>query len=322
MIKRTLYFGNPAYLSKKNDQLIIKVPEEKNRTETESEPDPNQKYIDRGNVNTIPIEDVGIIILDNPQITISQGLLVFLLENNVAVVSCNFSHLPFGLFLPLSVNQVQQEKFEEQINSTEPLKKQLWQQTISAKIKNQASLLRSKKVKAENMLKWAKDVKSGDTENLEGRAAAYYWKNLFLKELEFKRDRYGLPPNQLLNYGYAILRAVVARALVASGLLPTLGIHHHNKYNAYCLADDIMEPYRPYVDKIVCEIVENGEDFEELTPSIKKQLLEIPALTIFINNETSPLMVGVQRTTASLAKCYSGETRKIIYPEFLNSPPK
>jgi len=322
MIKRTLYFGNPAYLSKKNDQLIIKVPEEKNRTETESEPDPNQKYIDRGNVNTIPIEDVGIIILDNPQITISQGLLVFLLENNVAVVSCNFSHLPFGLFLPLSVNQVQQEKFEEQINSTEPLKKQLWQQTISAKIKNQASLLRSKKVKAENMLKWAKDVKSGDTENLEGRAAAYYWKNLFLKELEFKRDRYGLPPNQLLNYSYAILRAVVARALVASGLLPTLGIHHHNKYNAYCLADDIMEPYRPYVDKIVCEIVENGEDFEELTPSIKKQLLEIPALTIFINNETSPLMVGVQRTTASLAKCYSGETRKIIYPEFLNSPPK
>ena len=316
MIKRTLYFGNPAYLSKKNDQLVIKLPEEKKETSEPSEPDPNQKYIDRGNINSIPIEDVGIIILDNQQITLSQGLLVFLLENNVALVSCNSSHLPFGLFLPLAVNQVQQEKFAEQINSTEPLKKQLWQQTMSAKIKNQASLLRSKKVKAENMLKWAKDVKSGDPDNLEGRAAAFYWKNLFPKELEFKRDRYGLPPNQLLNYGYAILRAIVARALVASGLLPTLGIHHHNKYNAYCLADDIMEPYRPYVDKIVCEIVENGEDFEELTPSIKKQLLEIPALTILINNETSPLMVGVQHTTASLAKCFSGETRKIIYPGF------
>jgi CRISPR-associated protein Cas1 len=316
MIKRTLYFGNPAYLSKKDDQLVIKTPEEKKSQEDETEQDPNQKYKERGNINTIPIEDTGIVILDNQQITISQGLLAALLDNNTAVVSCNSSHMPEGLFLPLSVNQVQQEKFEAQINSSEPLKKQLWQQTITSKILNQAAHLRYKKIKAENMLKWAKDVKSGDPDNLEGRAAAFYWKNIFPKELEFKRDRYGLPPNQLLNYGYAILRATVARALVASGLMPTLGIHHHNKYNAYCLADDIMEPYRPYVDNIVCEIIENGEDFEELSTSIKKQLLEIPALTIKINNETSPLMVGVQRTTASLAKCFAGETRKIIYPEF------
>ncbi|MFO7444794.1 MAG: type II CRISPR-associated endonuclease Cas1 [Ignavibacteriaceae bacterium] len=326
MIKRTLYFGNPTYLSKKNEQMVIKFPKEEPDTldiAVELVTDnivrePNEKYKSRTDQDTVPIEDIGILIIDNNQVTLTQGLLASLLENNSAVVICNSTHMPAGLLLPLSVNQLQQKKFEAQINASEPLKKQLWQQTISAKIKHQAKLLRRKKIKAENMLKWAKDVKSGDPDNLEGRAAAYYWKNLFPKELEFNRDRYGLPPNQLLNYGYAVLRAVVARSLAASGLLPTLGIHHHNKYNAYCLADDIMEPYRPFVDAIVCEIVENGEDFEALTPSIKRQLLEIPAITIRINNETSPLMVGVQRTTASLAKCYSGETRKIVYPDLYN----
>lgn len=316
MIKRTLYFGNAAYLSKKDEQLFIRIPGEKYREFNEEESDANKKYRDRTNQNTVPIEDIGALVLDNNQITITQGLVSTLLDNNCLIISCDSSHMPIGLFLPLSVNQIQQEKFEDQINASLPLKKQLWQQTISAKIKNQAALLRCNKVKAENMLKWSKDVRSGDPGNLEGRAAAYYWKNLFPKELEFTRDRYGMPPNQLLNYGYAILRAVVARSLVASGLLPTLGIHHHNKYNAYCLADDIMEPFRPYVDRIVSEIVKNGEDFEELNTSIKKQLLEIPVIEININGERSPLMVGMQRTTASLAKCFSGETRKIIYPEF------
>ncbi len=320
MIKRTLYFGNPAYLSKKDDQLIIKLPgngNDKSNAEDDppDEPDKNDKYKNRSNQNSIPIEDIGIIILDSGQITITQGLLSSLLENNTAVVSCDNSHLPVGLFLPLSVNQIQSERFQAQIESSVPLRKQLWQQTIAAKIKNQAWLLNKNKIKVVNMLKWAKDVRSGDPDNFEGRAAAYYWGNLFPGELEFKRDRYGMPPNNLLNYGYAVLRAIVARALVASGLLPTLGIHHHNKYNAYCLADDIMEPFRPYVDKIVLEVVNNGEDFEELSTSIKKQLLEIPVIEIIIDGERSPLMVGVQRTTASLAKCFAGEARKILYPD-------
>ena len=329
MIKRTLYFGNPAYLSKKDDQLVIRVIDngnEKEKTNEDTngpeETDKNDKYRNRSNQNIVPIEDIGIIILDNQQITITQGLLSSLLENNTAVVSCDNSHMPAGLFLPLSVNQIQSERFQAQIESSIPLRKQLWQQTISAKIKNQAWLLNNlsagaaeKKVPVNNMLKWAKDVRSGDPDNYEGRAAAYYWQNLFPKELEFTRDRYGVPPNSLLNYGYAILRAIVARSLVASGLLPTLGIHHHNKYNAYCLADDIMEPFRPYVDRIVYDIVDNGEDFEELSTSIKKQLLEIPVIEIKIDGERSPLMVGVQRTTASLAKCFAGETRKILYPE-------
>lgn len=315
MIKRTLYFGNPAYLSKKAEQLIISLPKE-NKVESDNGliKDKNEVYKTRTNENIIPIEDTGIIILDNQQITITQGLLASLMDNNTAVVTCDKSHMPSGLFLPLSGNQVQSERFREQIESSVPLRKQLWQQTISAKIKNQAWLLNKSGTPANNMLRWAKDVRSGDPDNYEGRAAAYYWKNLFPEELEFTRDRYGLPPNNLLNYGYAILRAIVARALVSSGLLPTLGIHHHNKYNAYCLADDIMEPFRPYVDRIIWEIVDNGEDFEELSTSIKKQLLEIPVIEIRINEERSPLMVGVQRTTASLAKCFAGDARKILYP--------
>jgi CRISPR-associated protein Cas1 len=160
----------------------------------------------------------------------------------------------------------------------------------------------------------AKQHKSGDSDNLEGRAAACYWKNLFGHIKGFRRDREGVPPNNLLNYGYAILRAVVARSLVGSGLLPTLGIHHHNRYNAYCLADDIMEPYRPYVDKLVAEIVDSGADITNLTKEIKGQLLSIPVLDVVINGRRSPLMIGVGMTTASLYKCYSGEIRKIAYP--------
>lgn len=315
MIKRTLYFGNPAYLSMKNMQIQIRPP---NSEKGDESPDnnENEKYKDRNNQNTIPIEDIGIVILDNQQITITQGLLASLLENNSAVVTCDNKHHPAGLFLPLESNLEQSQRFQEQIEASIPLKKQLWQQTISSKILNQALLLNKVGVKSDNMKKWARDVKSGDPDNLEGRAAAYYWKNLFPLELEFQRDRYGEPPNNLLNYGYAILRAVVARSLVASGLLPTLGIHHHNKYNAFCLADDIMEPYRPFVDDMVVTLVRDGEDFTELTPSIKKQLLTIPVIDVFIEEQKRPLMIAVQRTTASLAKCFSGSQRKIIYPVF------
>jgi len=309
MIKRTLYFNNPAYLSKKNNQLIIKKPENKEKSEAEN----------REKIETVPIEDIGIIILDNPQITLTHGLIGALIDNNAALVTTDKRHHPTGLFLNLDSNQVQSEKFKYQIEASSPLKKQLWQQTISAKIRNQAAMLKSRNISITNMLHWAKKVRSGDPDNFEARAAAYYWQNLFPVILKFTRDREGDAPNQLLNYGYAILRAIVARSLVASGLLPTLGIHHHNKYNAYCLADDIMEPYRPFVDDLVCTIVENGEDFYELSTSIKKQLLSIATVDIIIEGRKSPLMVGMQRTTASLAKCFGGEQRKILYPELRNS---
>ena len=164
------------------------------------------------------------------------------------------------------------------------------------------------------MLKWASEVKSGDSENMEARAAVYYWQNAFPMFENFTRSREGETPNNLLNYGYAILRAIVARALVSSGLLTTLGIHHRNKYNAFCLADDIMEPYRPYVDRLVMQICERYDDTVELTKELKAELLQIPVLDVMINNKRSPLMVAVSSTTASLQRCYAGEIRKIIYP--------
>ena len=308
MIKRTLYFGNPAYLSLSNEQLIIKLPE----VEKADVP----LLLKKEAVRSIPIEDIGIVILDHIQITITHGVMEALLENNVALITCNSQHLPVGLLLPMEGNTTQSERYRYQIDASLPLKKQLWQQTVAYKIANQAYVLeKTKGVVVKNMRVWAGDVKSGDSDNLEARAAAYYWANLFGEIDGFRRDREGIPPNNLLNYGYAILRAVVARALVSSGLLPTLGIHHRNKYNAYCLADDVMEPYRPYVDRLVREIVDSGTDFSVLTQDIKIKLLSIPTIEVMINDKRSPLMVAVSTTTASLYKCYAGESRKIIYPD-------
>lgn len=301
MIKKTLYFGNPAYLSLKNEQLVIHIPGANGMD-------------DATGLNTVPIEDIGIVLLDNRQITVTHGLLEKLLENNAAVITCDSSRMPVGLLLPLEGNTIQQERFREQLECSAPLRKQLWQQTVRAKIANQAALLRERGVPHKNMLFWASDVKSDDAQNHEARAAAYFWGKLFPQVAGFRRDREGIPPNNLLNYGYAILRAVVARALVSSGLLPTLGIHHHNRYNAYALADDIMEPYRPFVDQLVCSIMDDGEDFTELGRSVKARLLSIPTLDVVIGEKRNPLMVAVAQTTASLAKCYGSTARQIDYP--------
>lgn len=303
MIKRTLYFGNPAYLSMRLKQLVIRKPDK----------DPPDNNPD--DVRTIPIEDIGVVILDHKQITVTQSLLEELLENNCAIITCSSNHLPAGLILPLYGHTLQNERFRQQINASLPLKKQLWQQTVQSKISNQASVLKYATGEEHNNMKiWAADVKSGDTGNMEARAAAYYWKTIFPENKDFIRDRYEGEPNNLLNYGYAILRAIVARALVSSGLLPTLGIHHHNRYNAYCLADDIMEPYRPYVDKTVLDIYSSRENLE-LTPEMKTILLSIPTMEVNINGKRSPLMVATSMTAASLAKCFNGEIRKIAYPE-------
>lgn len=297
MIKQTLYFGNPAYLSLKDRQLVIRLP-------------------DKDQSITRPIEDIGVIVIDNKQITLTSGLIEALLGNNCALITCDSSHLPVGLMLPLCGNTTQTERFRHQLSASLPLKKQLWQQTISQKIANQAQVLKECfGVEVGNMLSWSKNVKSGDSDNLEARAAAYYWRNMFDDEDVFIRDREGEPPNNLLNYGYAILRAIVARGLVSSGLLPTLGIHHHNRYNAYCLADDIMEPYRPYVDELVVNIRKEFDNTDFLDKEIKKRLLSIPTIEVRINNHRRPLMVAVTETTASLYKCFSGELRKIAYPE-------
>lgn len=299
MIKRTLYFGNGAYLSLKDGQMVIDIPQAKEQV---------VKDMVR---RTIPVEDIGVVVLDNRQITITHGLMDALLAANAAVITCDSRSMPSGLMLPLCGNSVQNERFREQLNASLPLQKQLWQQTVQTKIKNQASVLKMcRSGEIRNMLRWVNEVRSDDADNLEARAAAYYWPNMFTN---FKRDRDGDAPNNMLNYGYAILRAIVARALVASGLLPTLGIHHHNRYNAYCLADDIMEPYRPFVDKLVVEIFDSG--VVDINKEVKAKLLSIPVLDVNIGGQRSPLMIAAGITTSSLYKCFSGDSRKILYPE-------
>ena len=301
MIKRTLCFSNPAYLSMKNRQLFVRL---------ESRGD------EPGQQTTIPIEDIGMVVLDNPQITLTHGLMASLLDNNASVITCDERHMPVGLILPLEGHTVQSERFQEQLSASVPLRKQLWQQTVQQKILNQAALLNDLyNAENGNMLQWAAEVRSGDSTNLEGRAAAYYWSQMFPDIGGFTRGREGLYPNNFLNYGYAILRAVIARALVSSGLLPTFGIHHHNRYNAYCLADDIMEPYRPYIDRLVVSTIKQYPRIAEVTTDIKRSLLTIPTLEVHIGGQRSPLMVAASQTTASLARCFAGEIRKLTYPE-------
>ena len=298
MIKRTLFFGNPAYLSTKNEQLVVSFPED------------DKKEV------TVPIEDLGYIVLEDPQITVTNGLLMKLVQNKTAVITCDKQHLPCSFLQPLIGHTEQTERMRYQLNASLPLKKQLWQQTISAKVDNQANHLLRREKNALKLKRWVNEIRSGDTGNIEAIAAAHYFQILFDGISDFSRNQKGIPPNNLLNYGYAILRAVAARALVSSGLLPSVGIFHSNKYNAFCLADDVMEPYRPYVDAMVYDIVETGCSIEELGKSIKTELLMIPAMDVVIDGKQSPLMVAMSRTTNSLYECFAGISRKVMYPEF------
>lgn len=301
MIKRTLFFGNPAYLSTRNEQLVVNFPEQGKAEKM------------------IPIEDLGYVVLEDPQITITNGLMMKLVQNKTAVITCDKQHLPCSLLQPLVGHTEQTERMRHQLNASVPLKKQLWAQTVSAKILNQALHLGSRGADIRKIKRWSTEVKSGDTGNLEAVAAAHYFQNLFSEVSSFSRNQKGVPPNNLLNYGYAILRAVVARALVSSGMLPSVGIFHRNKYNAFCLADDIMEPYRIYVDAVVYEIVETGCDMSTLSRKLKSELLMIPALDVYIDGKWSPLMNAVSRTTSSLYDCFYGTSRKILYPEYVGS---
>lgn len=294
MIKRVLCFENPAKLSLKLAQMVVERD---------------------GDTRTVPIEDVGVVILDHKQITITHALIDALLANNVAIVTSNDKHLPVGLMLPLDGHTLQSERFRAQIDASEPLKKQMWQQTVTAKILGQSHVLGLQHIEHGNMFAWAKSVRSGDTDNLEARAAAYYWRNMFEKDT-FIRDPQGLPPNNLLNYGYSIVRAMMARALVGAGLLPTFGIHHHSRYDAYCLADDIMEPYRPFVDIKVLDMWQSGGVTSDISSDQKRELLGITTMDVMINGHRSPMMLAIQATAQSVQKCFSGEARKIIYPDW------
>jgi CRISPR-associated protein Cas1 len=293
MIKRTIYIGNPSYLKLKQNQLLIQ--------------DPESKEIK----GSVPIEDMALLMLDHFQITISNQVLTRLQGNNVAIINCDAHHLPLGLMLPLYGHSEYSERIKIQSAISEPLKKQLWKQTIEQKIRNQMSLLSIKGKAYEPLETYANSVLSGDTTNREGMAAQYYWKHLFD---DFSRERFGQEPNNLLNFGYAVLRSMMARALVSSGLLPVLGIFHKNKYNPYCLADDIMEPYRPFVDQLTYEYVEKNGMVHELNQDVKAHMLSIATEDVIIDGLTRPLLVAVTMTTVSLYKCFTGELRNIRYP--------
>lgn len=296
MIKRTLYFGNPCCLRKKDMQLFVTFQEDESKDSV-----------------SIPIEDIGMIVIDNPRITMTNALIMAMNENNAAVICCDNSHMPYGLMLPMYSHHAFTEKLGCQIDASLPLKKNLWKQTVISKISNQAALLKIKGVSTDKLEYLIRQVKSDDSTNVEGRAAAYYWDCIF-GDLSFIRHRFGAPPNNMLNYGYAILRAIVARSLIGSGLFPTIGIHHRNKYNPYCLADDIMEPYRPFVDSLILGLLEKVKPVDDLSTEVKSELLKIPVLDVMIDGSRSPLMIAVQRTTASLAGCFEGTLRKIVYP--------
>ena len=302
MIKRVIYIGNPALLKTKDEQLLIEFTSGENKGETK----------------VIPIEDIGLVEIDHYQVMISHGAMNRLIENNTLVLICNSKHIPSGLMLPFEGHTTFSETLRSQVSATEPLTKQLWQQTVKSKIFNQAKSLEYAGENSNALKELLKEVKSGDTTNTEGRAANIYWRKFFGNDSDFKRRRFGSPPNHLLNYGYAILRSVIARSIVGSGLLPALGIHHKNKYNPMCLADDIMEPYRPYVDKLVLDIVTefDGDIPAELDKNLKSKLLIIPVMDIEINNEKSPLLIATNKTTSSLAKCFLCKTRKLEYPQF------
>lgn len=321
MIKKTIYFGNPAFLSIKNKQLVIQFPAQKENEEPKKklqfweieETNNEEKII------TIPIEDIGYVIIDHQQITLTQPLIAGLVENNVALISCDNSHLPTGMLLALHSNTLQSERYKNQLNASEPLKKQLWSQIIQKKIENQAAVLKKTNPQSNylKLIKFSKTIKSGDSTNREGVASALYWKEIFPKIDNFLRDRDGAPPNNLLNYGYALVRASTARGLVAAGLLPTLGLHHHNRYNPYCLADDLMEPFRPFVDYYIYKLLETS-NFEQLslTKEIKTKLLSLLVIDIELDGETSPLTIAVQKTCQSLNKCFSKIQRKLLLPTF------
>lgn len=284
----------PASLSLKNGQLVISIKE-------------TDEQVKR------PIEDIGFVIIECPMIAISIPLLNEFANNNVGVVFCDDKQMPKSMLFPLDSNNTQGESYREQINITEPCRKQIWKQVIESKIKNQSKLLH-KLAKDGNVLKpFYMNVKSGDTDNREGIAAKLYWSALLGKG--FVRDRMGIPPNNFLNYGYSILRAATARALIGSGLLPAFGIFHRNRYNSFPLADDIMEPYRPYVDEIAYNLFV-VERQTELNKNAKTALLHILFCDVRLDNVTRPLEVALTMTSASLLREIKGEKNNLIFPQF------
>ena len=285
-------FTNPVSLSLKDNQLVI-------------------TFKDNKDTVTRPIEDIGFVIIENPQVSISVPLLNELADNNVSVMFCDKKQMPRTMLMTLEGNTTQQESYKYQIEASIPTKKNVWKQLVESKIKNQALLLNSLGKNGDSLKPFYLNVKSGDTDNREGAAAREYWSQIF--DEGFRREREGAPPNNLLNYGYTILRAAVARALVGSGLYPAFGVFHRNRYNAFPLADDVMEPYRPFVDEIVYHLYYDGA-VTELNNDSKGKLLRVLFADVKMGKVTRPLENALSLTTASLLKVFKGDMDKLSLP--------
>lgn len=292
MIKRIIEISNPARLSLKNQQMVV------DREGFESA--------------TVPIEDIGVLILDHSAITHTQGLLTACFENNVAVLICNAKHTPGAILLPLEGNSLHSRTIAQQVQITEPIRKRLWQTIIRAKIREQAKVLLHATGDNAPLPAYAAKVKSGDPDNLEAQAARIYWQKLFGQTFCRDPDVSGI--NSLLNYGYAVMRAAVARAIVGTGLHPALGLHHHNQYNSFCLADDLLEPLRPAVDLKVYTVCNELYGEPVLTPENKRALLEILSKECIINDQRLPLMTSLHHYAASVRKVICGEQKRVEIP--------
>jgi CRISP-associated protein Cas1 len=297
MIKRTLEISRePAHLSVKQDQLLLHPPGSR---ETRA---------------SIPCEDVGILVVDQPSTTYSHTALSKLVEKGGTLVVCGRDHLPAGVLLPVSGHSESVSRLRIQLAATKPIRKSLWKQIVAAKVRAQANLLDS--APRQKLLNLAREVRSGDPSNVEAQAARIYWENWLGEDVIFRRDPKGKGLNILLNYGYAIMRAAVARALVSAGLLPMLGLKHSNRSNNFCLADDVLEPLRPIVDSKVRELNEWG--LSTLNQSTKAHLLNLLTCEVRVGEHKGPVMVGLHRITASLVRCLDGVEKKLLLPVDLN----
>ncbi len=299
MIKRTIEISSgPTRLSVRNRQLVI------DRQGREPA--------------TVPAEDIGLLLVDHQAVTYTHSVFTLLAEMGAAVVICGGTHLPDSMLMPIAANTVQTERFSAQIAAGAPLKKQLWRQAVAAKLANQAAALEAASGSDGGLRAMAGKVRSGDPENLEAQGALRYWPRLLGRT--FRRDREGDPPNNLLNYGYMAMRAATARAICAAGLLPTLGIHHRNRYNAFCLADDIMEPYRPMVDWKVVELVRENVAPRMLGREEKARLLGLFNHGVRIGGRQTPLLLALHATASSLARSFAERRAQLLSPEGLPLP--
>lgn len=299
MIKRTLDISTgPTFLSIENDQLVLSR--------------------EREEIGRVPCEDIGVLLIDHVATTFTHSVFLRLLHHGGVVVFCGTNHLPAGMLLPMENNELTARRMRVQAAAPLPLRKRLWKQIVRHKVRGQAANLDVAHPARKRLLVMADEVKSGDPSNIEGQAARFYWPALL--GAEFRRDPDGLPPNNLLNYGYMVMRAAVARALVAAGLHPAFSLQHAHRNNAFALADDLVEVLRPSVDRAVLDLMRGGGGF--IDREAKQKLLALLAEEVTLAGVGGPLMVQLHRMATSLLQCYEGEKKRLDLPEYPVSSPQ